>query len=42
MGGARGRGALRVLAALAVSDVAYRLFVREAVRRSLGIQTRHA
>lgn len=42
MGGTRGRGALRVLAALAVSDVAYRLFVREPLRRSLGIATRLA
>ena len=42
MGATRGRGALRVLAALAVSDVAYRLFVREPLRRSLGIRARHA
>jgi hypothetical protein len=42
MGGSRGHGALRVLAALAVSDMAYRLFVREPLRRSLGIQARHA
>jgi hypothetical protein len=32
----------RVIAALAVSDVAYRLFVREPLRRALGIEARHA
>jgi hypothetical protein len=32
----------RVLAAVAVSDIAYRLLVREPVRRSLGMQTRSA
>jgi hypothetical protein len=31
-----------VLAAIAVSDLAYRLFVREPVRRSLGVEPRHA
>jgi hypothetical protein len=29
-----------VLAALAVSDLAYRMFVRETVRRRLGIEVR--
>ena len=32
----------RVIAAVAVSDVAYRLFVREPLRRALGIEARHA
>jgi hypothetical protein len=32
----------RVIAAVAVSDVAYRLFVRESLRRALGIEARHA
>jgi hypothetical protein len=32
----------RVIAAVAVSDLAYRLFVREPVRRSLGVEARHA
>jgi hypothetical protein len=32
----------RVIAALAVSDVAYRLFVREPLRRALGIGAKHA
>lgn len=32
----------RVLAALAVSDVAYRLLMREPLRRALGIEARHA
>jgi hypothetical protein len=32
----------RVIAAVAVSDVAYRLFVREPLRRALGIEVRHA
>jgi hypothetical protein len=32
----------RVIAALAVSDLAYRVLIREAVRKSLGIETRHA
>ncbi len=31
-----------VIAALAVTDVAYRLFVRESLRRALGIETKHA
>jgi hypothetical protein len=32
----------RVIAAVAVSDVAYRLLVREPLRRALGIEARHA
>ncbi len=32
----------RVIAALAVSDLAYRLFVRESLRRALGIEAKHA
>jgi hypothetical protein len=32
----------RVLAALAVSDLAYRMLIRAPVRRSLGIETRRA
>jgi hypothetical protein len=32
----------RLIAALAVSDVAYRLLIREPVRRSLGINARQA
>jgi hypothetical protein len=32
----------RVMAAVAVSDLAYRLLMREPIRRSLGIETRHA
>jgi len=31
-----------VLAALALSDIAYRLFAREPLRRALGIETSHA
>jgi hypothetical protein len=31
-----------MIAALAVSDVAYRVFMREHLRRTLGIETRHA
>jgi hypothetical protein len=37
-----GRLARRVIAAVAVSDLAYRLFVREPLRRALGIEARHA
>lgn len=37
-----GRVIRRVIAALAVSDVAYRLFVRESLRRALGIEVGHA
>jgi hypothetical protein len=32
----------RVIAAVAVTDVAYRLFVRESLRRALGIEAKHA
>jgi hypothetical protein len=32
----------RVLAAVAVSDVAYRLFMRAPLRRALGIEVGHA
>lgn len=32
----------RVIAALAVSDVAYRLWMREPLRRALGIEAGHA
>jgi hypothetical protein len=32
----------RLIAALAVGDLAYRLLIREPVRRSLGMSTRHA
>jgi len=32
----------RVLAALALGDVAYRLFAREPLRRALGIETHGA
>ncbi len=42
MGESRGNGrrmAQRVIAALAISDVAYRLFAREPLRRALGIET---
>jgi hypothetical protein len=38
MGVTRGRWQ-RVLAALAVGDIAYRLFAREPLRRALGIET---
>ena len=37
MGRWRGN-ARRVIAALAVTDLAYRLFVREPLRRALGIE----
>ena len=32
----------RVLAAVAVTDLAYHLFVREPLRRALGIEPKHA
>lgn len=32
----------RILATLAVSDVAYRLFMRAPLRRALGIEVGHA
>jgi hypothetical protein len=40
--GSRLRTLPRVLAALAVGDIAYRLFAREPLRRALGIETSHA
>jgi hypothetical protein len=40
--GSRRRVIQRVVAALAIGDVAYRLLAREALRRALGIETRHA
>ena len=36
------RVARRVIAAVAVTDMAYRLFVREPLRRALGIEAKHA
>jgi hypothetical protein len=36
------RAVRRVIAAVAVTDVAYRLFMREPLRRALGIEPRHA
>jgi hypothetical protein len=45
MGDSRGNGRRmlqRVIAALAVGDLAYRLFAREPLRRALGIETSHA
>jgi hypothetical protein len=45
MGDSRGdarRVASRVVAAVALSDLAYRLFVRESLRRALGIEVKHA
>jgi hypothetical protein len=32
----------RLIAAVAVTDVAYRLFMREPLRRALGIEAKHA
>ncbi len=32
----------RVIAAVALTDVAYRLFLREPLRRALGIDAKHA
>jgi hypothetical protein len=32
----------RLLAAVAVTDLAYRLFMREPLRRALGIEPKHA
>jgi hypothetical protein len=34
------RMARRVIAAVAVTDLAYRLFMREALRRALGIEVK--
>lgn len=31
-----------IIAALAVTDLAYRLLMREPLRRKLGVETRHA
>ncbi len=31
-----------LIAAVAVTDIAYRLLMREPLRRALGVQTRHA
>jgi hypothetical protein len=45
MRGIRGDGRRvlgRVIAAVAVTDVAYRLFMREPLRRALGIEAKHA
>ena len=45
MGASRGRGRRtlqRVIAALAIGDVAYRMLAREPLRRALGIETSHA
>jgi hypothetical protein len=45
MGESRGsswRVVQRVIAGLAISDVAYRLLMREPLRRALGIETTHA
>jgi hypothetical protein len=36
------RVARRLLAAVALADVAYRLVVREPLRRALGIEAKHA
>jgi hypothetical protein len=32
----------RIVAAVAMSDLAYRLFVRAPLRRALGIEVKHA
>ncbi len=45
MGESRGRGrriAQRVIAAVAIGDVAYRLIARGPLRRALGIETSQA
>jgi hypothetical protein len=45
MGESKGNGRRvlqRVIAALAIGDVAYRLLAREPLRRALGIETSHA
>jgi len=45
MGDSRGtrlRTLPRVLAALAIGDIAYRLLAREPLRRALGIESSHA
>jgi len=40
--GGAGRRVSAVIAAVAVTDLAYRLFVREPLRRALGIAAGHA
>jgi hypothetical protein len=40
--GTRLRTLPRLLAALALGDIAYRLLAREPLRRALGIETSHA
>jgi hypothetical protein len=40
--GSRWRALQRVLATLAVGDIAYRVLAREHLRRALGIETGHA
>lgn len=40
--GHAGRVMRRLIAAVAVTDVAYRLFMREPLRRALGIEAKHA
>jgi hypothetical protein len=44
MGGSRVGGPVlrRLIAAVAVTDIAYRLFMREPLRRALGIEAKHA
>jgi hypothetical protein len=45
MGESRGssrRVLQRVIAGIAIGDLAYRLLMREPLRRALGIETRHA
>jgi hypothetical protein len=45
MGASKGSGRRvlqGVLAGLAISDLAYRLLMREPLRRALGIETQHA
>jgi hypothetical protein len=36
------RSVRRVIAAVALTDIAYRLFMREPLRRALGIEPKHA
>jgi hypothetical protein len=36
------RNGARILVAVAISDVAYRLLMREPLRRALGVETRRA
>ncbi len=37
-----GRPGAAIIAALAVTDLVYRLLMREPLRRKLGMETRHA